>query len=213
MKKNTIKTAAVLLAVTMAMSLTACGAAETADTSSADVEEMPVETETEAAEETSAATEEPAEAAEDATEEVAEVQQESGDDYPGFGVYYRENDPQSDSSAEITSTDTITWTVANCTTEDNPQAVALAALAEELSEKTNGNFEWDIFYNSELGSESEAVELCRNNTVQFVTSNVTTMPTYVERIGVFALPYLFHSEEDELTYLATSAHAYDMWTE
>ncbi|MDO4633258.1 MAG: TRAP transporter substrate-binding protein [Eubacteriales bacterium] len=133
------------------------------------------------------------------------------DHYPGYGVYYRENDPEINADVEITSEDKITWTIASCMTEENPQSVNIARIAEELSEKTNGNFEWDIFYNSELGSESEAVELVRNNTAQFVTSNVTVMSSYVDAIGVFALPYLFHSAEDELTYLATSPVAYDLW--
>ncbi|MCD7819499.1 MAG: TRAP transporter substrate-binding protein [Lachnospiraceae bacterium] len=86
-------------------------------------------------------------------------------------------------------------------------------MANALSEMTDGKFTWDVYYNSELGSETEAVELCRNNTVQFVTSNVTTMSSYVESLGVYALPYLFHSAEDELTYLATADIAYEQWAE
>lgn len=37
--------------------------------------------------------------------------------------------------------------------------------------------------------------------------------TYVDTFGVFALPYLFHSEEDELTYLATNPLAFDLYKE
>ena len=140
-----------------------------------------------------------------------EITPVSGEDVPGFGVSYRSGDPAADLNASVTSTEKITWIVANCTTETNPQATALAAMAEELSTLTNGNFTLDIFYNSELGSEMEAVELCRNNTVQMVTSNVTNMATYQENCGVFALPYLFHSSDDMLEYLATSPIAYDMW--
>ena len=94
---------------------------------------------------------------------------------PGFEVYYREGDPTADIDVEITSEDQIEWTVACCVTEENPQSVAVANIAKDLEELTDGKFTWDVFYNSELGSETEVVELCRNNTVQFVTSNVTTM--------------------------------------
>ena len=132
---------------------------------------------------------------------------------PGFEVYYREGDPTADIDVDITSEDEIEWTVACCVTEENPQSVAVANIARDLEELTDGKFKWDVFYNSELGSETEVVELCRNNTVQFVTSNVTTMSSYVDRIGVFALPYLFHTAEDQLNYLATSDVAYDMWNE
>ena len=133
--------------------------------------------------------------------------------YPGFEVYYQEGQPTADLEVEITSEDEIMWTIASCMTEENPQSQALQKIADDLAELTDGKFTWDIFFNSELGSENEAVELVRNNTAQFVTSNVTVMPDYVERIGVYALPYLFHSAEDQLTYLAQSDIAHDMWKE
>ncbi len=144
---------------------------------------------------------------------AAFAEEDSGDHYPGFEVYYREGDPEADLDVEITSDDVIVWTVADCVAEDNPQSVAVTNIANALDEMTDGKFTWDVYYNSELGSETEAVELCRNNTVQFVTSNVTTMSSYVDSLGVYALPYLFHSEEDELEYLASADIAYDQWQE
>ena len=133
------------------------------------------------------------------------------DFYPGGSVQYREYDPAPDLDVEITSEDKIEWTVAACLQETNPQSEALKLIAQELSEKTNGNFVWDIFFNSELGSESEAVELVRNNTAQFVTSNVTVMSPYEDGYSVFALPYVFHSEEDILTYLRDGERAKDLY--
>ena len=128
-------------------------------------------------------------------------------------VSYHADDPEADLDVEITSTDEITWIVACCLQESNPQSLAVKYIGEELSARTNGKFVWDIYYNSELGSENEAVELVRNNTAQFVTSNVTNMPTYLDTFGVFALPYLFHSEVDELTYLSTSEQAAKLFQE
>ena len=127
--------------------------------------------------------------------------------YPGFEVYYRENDPEADIDVEITSDEKVQWIVSGQLSVDNPQSKALTDIAAELEERTNGNFTMDIFYNAELGSENECVELCRNNTVQVVTSNPTTMAMYVEAAGVFALPYLFRAPEDALSYLATSEYA------
>lgn len=143
---------------------------------------------------------------------AADAYTNPSEQYPGM-VVYRDGDPAADLDVEITSTEQIEWVVAACLQESNPQSQALQLIANELAEKTNGNFTWDIYFNSELGSESEAVELVRNNTAQFVTSNVTVMPTYVDAFGVFAMPYLFHSEEDELTYLATSEAAFDLYDE
>ena len=135
---------------------------------------------------------------------------DESDPYPCV-PYYREGDPKGDLNTKVTSTDDITWTIAVCLTESNPQSVAVKHMGEELEQLTNGHFKWDIFYNSTLGSESEAVELVRNNTAQFVTSNVTTMASYVDTFGVFALPYLFHSEEDLLTYLTSAPKAYELF--
>ena len=135
-----------------------------------------------------------------------------GEHYPGAYVQYRENDPAADADVEITSTDKVTWTIAVCLQESNPQSQAVAKMAQEIYDATNGNFVWDVHYNSELGSEGEAVELVRNNTAQFVTSNVTTMSSYVEDYGIFALPYLFHSEEDLLNYLQDSDVAKNLYT-
>lgn len=134
----------------------------------------------------------------------------SGSVYPGM-CFWHDKDPKPDASVKITSTDKVKWTIAACLAKDNPQSVCLKEIADALSKATNGNFTWDIYYNSELGSESEALELVRNNTAQFVTSNVTTVPQYVDTIGVFALPYLFHSEQDELTYLSTSKSCTALW--
>lgn len=186
---------AMTLASAMALSLAACGNSGGSSTP--------------AASSASSASSEPA--ASTGTS-AADAYTNPSEQYPGM-VVYRDGDPAADLDAEITSTEQIEWVIAACLQESNPQSQALQLIANELAEKTNGNFTWDIFFNSELGSESEAVELVRNNTAQFVTSNVTVMPTYVDAFGVFAMPYLFHSEEDELTYLSTSEAAFDLYDE
>ncbi len=133
--------------------------------------------------------------------------------YPGGTVQYHDTDPAPDTDVEITSEDEIVWTVACCLTESNPQSQGLKLIAEQLAEKTNGKFTWDIYFNSELGSESEAVELVRNNTAQMVTSNVTVMSPYLDTYSVFALPYVFHSETDLLSYLQDSENAHQLFQE
>lgn len=189
------KVIAFLLALGMTLSMTACGSSGEASSSSAA---------------SSKAASSAAASSKAASSEETSSEPSSTDDYPGMS-FWHEDDPVPDANAEITSTDKITWTIAACLTKDNPQSVCLQEIADELSEATNGNFTWDIYYNSELGNESEALELVRNNTAQFVTSNVTAVPQYVDTIGVFALPYLFHSEEDELTYLSTSDKCIELW--
>lgn len=189
------KLMATVMAGTMALSFTACG---NASSSSGASTEATSETTTEEA---------TTEASAVATEGTTETEAANDDYYPAGSVQYHEDDPAPDVDAKITSTDKITWTIAACLQESNPQSRALQKIADELAEKTNGNFTWDIYFNSELGSESEAVELTRNNTAQFVTSNVTVMSSYVDGYSVFALPYVFHSETDLLNYLQDSDKA------
>ena len=50
--------------------------------------------------------------------------------------YYREGDPKGDLHTEVTSTDDITWTIAVCLTESNPQSVAVKRIGEELEQLT-----------------------------------------------------------------------------
>jgi len=196
--KKAKKIITILLALTLGMSLTACGGGNSGGSTSAADPNVP-----------SAETKKTSDESETKESETAV----SGDFYPGGSVQYRTGDPEPDLNVEITSTDKIEWIVAACLTESNPQSQALKKMADELSEKTGGNFKWDIFFNSELGSESEAVELTRNNTVQFVTSNVTVMSTYLDTYSVFALPYVFHSETDLLSYLESSEKAKILYQE
>ncbi|QAT50730.1 TRAP transporter substrate-binding protein [Caproiciproducens sp. NJN-50] len=186
------KVLSLLLALGVTVSMSACGSSGSAS---------------------SGATSSAAASSEAGSSETASTSSAAGgssDIYPGM-CFWHDDDPKLDTNVKITSTDKIKWTIAACLVEDNPQSVCLKEIADDLSKATNGNFTWDIYYNSNLGSESEALELVRNNTAQFVTSNVTTVPQYVDTIGVFALPYLFHSEQDELTYLSTSKDCFALW--
>lgn len=189
------------LSTALVLSMTACGGSGTATTTAAETTAAT----TEAEKATVASTEKAVE-----TETAAAVSA-SGEYYPGGTVQYKDGDPAPNVDQEITSTEKVEWTIAACLTESNPQSQALQKIADELEEKTNGNFKWDIFFNSELGSESEAVELVRNNTAQFVTSNVTVMSTYVDEYSVFALPYVFHKETDLLSYLQDSDKAKQLY--
>ena len=67
------------------------------------------------------------------------------DQYPGM-VVYRDQDPEADLDVEITSTDQITWTVAVCLQESNPQSMAVKLMAEEVGGKTKGDFLWGVFF-------------------------------------------------------------------
>ena len=58
---------------------------------------------------------------------------DESDPYPCV-PYYREGDPKGDLNTKVTSTDDITWTIAVCLTETNPQAVAVKRIGEELEQ-------------------------------------------------------------------------------
>ena len=84
--------------------------------------------------------------------------------------------------------------------ETEPSIVAMQAIADELSEATDGRFTLTLYTGSSLGNETEMMEMLRTNTLTMVCTNITNLPTYEEEFSVFALPYLFRSQEDFLDY-------------
>lgn len=84
--------------------------------------------------------------------------------------------------------------------ESEPSVVAMQAIADELAEATDGRFTLDLYLGSQLGNETEMMEMLRTNSLTMVCTNITNLPTYEDEFSVFALPYLFRSQEDFLDY-------------
>ena len=84
--------------------------------------------------------------------------------------------------------------------ETEPSVVAMQAIADELAEATDGRFTLQLYLGSQLGNEAEMMDMLRTNTLTMLCTNITNLPTYEEEFSVFALPYLFRSQDDFLDY-------------
>lgn len=111
----------------------------------------------------------------------------------------------SEQPSETENTDaekpTINWSWGTTLSDTSePSVVAMQDMADELSEKTNGRFTLTLYTGASLGSESEMMDMLRTNTLTMLATNITNLPTYEDEFSIFALPYLFRSQEDFLDY-------------
>lgn len=114
---------------------------------------------------------------------------------------------------DLTQGDSITWIMPHTMAEGHPGVTASFAFADAISEATGGRWTIEVYTGGSMGSENETLEMCRVNTIQIIPSNVPSMEQYIADVGVFALPYLFHSWEDYNTYVTESEMATAMWAE
>lgn len=105
----------------------------------------------------------------------------------------------------------VTWIFGCVNADTHPSSICTHKFAEEMEKATDGRVKFEVYDNGSLGSETEQMEMVRANTIQIVASNVASVPVYVETIGAFTLPYVFHSWADEYDYLCNSAKAAELW--
>ena len=124
----------------------------------------------------------------------------------------QEQTPAADPAADPAA-GSATWIFGCVNSDDHPSSITTYEFAEAMKEATDGRVTFEVYTNGTLGSETEMQEMVRANTIQIVASNVATVPVYVDTIGVFTLPYVFHSWEDEYDYLNNSEKAKELWAE
>lgn len=77
--------------------------------------------------------------------------------------------------------------------EDNPRHEAALKFKELVEERSNNEIQVEIFPNEILGSEPQMVESVEFNEIEMVAAS--TFSQYVPEMDVFALPFLFDSNE------------------
>ena len=124
---------------------------------------------------------------------------------------FAEDTTEAADAVDHTQGEKITWILPQGQTADNPAVVASFALADALKEATGGRWTLEVYAGGQLGAEYDTLEMCRENTVQMMYANISTMESYVPDFGVFVLPYLFHSWDDVEAYLSTAPKCADLW--
>ena len=85
--------------------------------------------------------------------------------------------------------------------EFQPTGYALREFAEFLRERTNGNVELQLFFNSQLGGDRQICEGIQIGTIELGGVASSVLASFVPELTIFDFPYLFKTEEAALRAL------------
>lgn len=85
--------------------------------------------------------------------------------------------------------------IASVLPEDHPSSKALEYFKERLSELSEGTIEVKLFLNSQLGKDTESIELCQGNNIEAVFMSVAPMTQYISDLNALAMPFIFRDSE------------------
>lgn len=72
---------------------------------------------------------------------------------------------------------------------------ALAQMAKEVQEKSNGDLRIRIYPSGQMGGPRETIELIQNDALDMTKASASEMESFVKEFSVFSCPYLFDDEE------------------
>ena len=77
----------------------------------------------------------------------------------------------------------------------HPYYLGMEKFAEIVSEKTNGNILVEIYHSGQLGSERDVIEGLSMGSIDLTVVSSAPVSSFVPKIAVFDLPYLFPTRE------------------
>lgn len=80
-------------------------------------------------------------------------------------------------------------------TEEHPYHVAMVELAKNVSERTDGKVNIEIFPLNQLGAERELTEALTLGTADMSISSTAPLANFYPQIGIVDMPFLFESRE------------------
>lgn len=104
----------------------------------------------------------------------------------------------SNSSAGKASADSQTIRVSVPASKDTSLVKAIDKFKEIVEEKSEGQLTVEIFPDSQLGTSREQTEQVQSGTIEMVTTDMTTLSSFIDAVSVFAFPYLLPTESKEL---------------
>ncbi|MGE4485139.1 MAG: TRAP transporter substrate-binding protein [Oscillospiraceae bacterium] len=90
---------------------------------------------------------------------------------------------------------TITFKLGHNSAEDSVYNEGAKKFAELLDEYSNGAMKVDVYIQGALGSEEEMLDGLRTGTIDFAVINSANVAKYAPDWNIFALPYLFVSDD------------------
>lgn len=95
----------------------------------------------------------------------------------------------------------ITIKLGYSTGKEDPRGVALDEFCKTVTEKTNGDIQFEIHPSGELGSDSELITGMVEKTVDMTVSSAGNYALYATKLGVSALPFLFDDFESAWAFI------------
>ena len=90
----------------------------------------------------------------------------------------------------------ITLKVADNHWATHPTVVALKEMGKELEKQTHGEVKFQIFSDSVLGTEKEAMDQMKMGILDIVRASPITLESYDKTYGLLTLPYLFNDRKN-----------------
>ncbi len=78
--------------------------------------------------------------------------------------------------------------------DDYPTVLGLKAMAEYLSENSDGRIEMEVFSGGQLGDERSTIEQAQLGVIDIVRTSTSPVGEFYAPMGVFSLPYLFRDQ-------------------
>ena len=88
--------------------------------------------------------------------------------------------------------------------KDTSLVKAIDTFKEEVEEKSEGKLTVEIFPDNQLGTSREQTEQVQSGTIEMVTTDMTTLSSFIDATSVFAFPYLLPTDSDKLEELFES---------
>ena len=102
---------------------------------------------------------------------------------------------EGDAPAEDAAIETITLKAGIAINQEHPYYLGIEKFAEIISEKTDGRITVNIYHSGQLGGERDLIEGLRMGSVDMTVVSSAPVSSFVPKIAVFDLPYLFTSRE------------------
>ena len=92
---------------------------------------------------------------------------------------------------------TLTLKIGISAPANDPRAISIMEFAKEIEAKTGGKLKGQLFHSGQLGSDAALIEALAldSGSVDMIISDTGNYATYVPRMGISAMPFLFSNFE------------------
>ena len=103
----------------------------------------------------------------------------------------------------------LTLRIGISTNDQDPRAIAALEFGREIESRTNGNLRVQLFHSGQLGGDGALIEALAldSGTVDIIISDASNFSTYVPKMGISALPFLFGDFDTARKFMDSDIHA------